>query len=131
MPFTAAVWEPSSASRTGTLFNGNSRRRRRQQTSTCSTSATCTASGPNNWDLTLRKNIRFAGKRLNFGVDIYNLFNSDAATGYNQTYTAILSLNGAWVTDNPATPAVEVNEWGNITQLVNPRFMRFTLSLDF
>ena len=42
----------------------------------------------NNWDLTLRKNIRFAGKRLNFGVDIYNLFNSDAATAYNQTYTA-------------------------------------------
>ena len=41
----------------------------------------------NNWDLTLRKNIRFAGKRLNFGVDIYNLFNSDAATVYNQTYT--------------------------------------------
>ena len=45
----------------------------------------------NNWDLTLRKNIRFAGKRLNFGVDIYNLFNSDAATAYNQTYTAFRS----------------------------------------
>ena len=36
----------------------------------------------NNWDLTLRKNIRFAGKRVNFGADIYNVLNSDAATAY-------------------------------------------------
>jgi hypothetical protein len=31
--------------------------------------------------------------------------------------------------DNPATTVVE--GWGNITQLVNPRFMRFTMSLNF
>ena len=35
----------------------------------------------------LAKNIRFAGKRLQLGVDIYNIFNSDAITGYNGTYT--------------------------------------------
>ncbi len=79
----------------------------------------------------MRKNIRFAGKRLNFGVDIYNVFNSDAATTYNQTYTAFLAPNGTWVSDDPATPAVEVNSWGDITQLVNPRFMRFTATFNF
>ena len=90
----------------------------------------------------MRKNIRFSGKRLNFGVDIYNLFNSDAATTYNQTYTAFyVPSTGQWVSDDPATPQeetmaafdklVETNTWGDITQLVNPRFMRFTVSLDF
>ena len=36
------------------------------------------------WDLKFAKNIRFAGKRVNLGVDIYNLFNSDAATRLRQ-----------------------------------------------
>jgi hypothetical protein len=86
----------------------------------------------NNWDLTLRKNIRFAGKRLNFGVDIYNLFNSDAATAINTTYTATYNADGTWTVNNDDNPATTVVEgWGNITQLVNPRFMRFTLSLNF
>jgi hypothetical protein len=86
----------------------------------------------NNWDLTLRKNIRFSGKRLNFGVDIYNLFNSDAATTVQPDVHRVLRPStGQWVSDDPATPQVETNTWGDITQLVNPRFMRFTVSLDF
>ena len=35
------------------------------------------------WDVKLAKNIRFAGKRLMVGIDIYNVFNSDAITGYH------------------------------------------------
>ena len=92
VPFQAAVWEPSSASRTGTQFNGAVAAA--TQTVNLLDFGDLYGERTNNWDLTLRKNIRFAGKRLNFGVDIYNLFNSDAATAYNQTYTAFLS-NGA------------------------------------
>jgi hypothetical protein len=37
-------------------------------------------------DLKLAKNVRFAGRRVNFGVDVYNLFNSDAIRAYEPTY---------------------------------------------
>ncbi len=135
VPFQAAMWEPSSASRAGTPFNTTI-------SGTNPTGSLATQSVNlldfgdmygerlNNWDLTLRKNIRFANKRFNIGVDIYNLFNADTATGYEDDYTAFL-VNGQWVTDNPATPEVEVNEWGTITQIVNPRFMRLSLTFDF
>ena len=106
VPFQAAVWEPCQRQPRWHAVQ-RCRRDPRRRPSTCSTSATCTASAQNNWDLTLRKNIRFAGKRLNFGVDIYNMFNSDAATGYNQTYTAFLAPTARGCSDNPATPAVE------------------------
>jgi Carboxypeptidase regulatory-like domain len=129
VPYTAAVWEPASASRTGTMFNGNVATA--TQTVNLLDFGDLYGERTNNWDVTLRKNIRFAGKRLNFGVDVYNVFNSDAATTYNQTYTAFLAPNGSWVSDDPATPAVETNTWGDITQLVNPRFMRLSLSLNF
>ena len=129
VPYTAAMWEAASASRTGTLFNGAVPTA--TQTVNLLDSADLFGERTNNWDLTLRKNIRFAGKRMNFGADIYNLLNSDAATAYNQTYVATRLADGTWVADDPATPAVEVNGWGNITQLVNPRFMRFTITVDF
>jgi hypothetical protein len=77
------------------------------------------------FDLKLAKNIRFGNKRLNVGVDVYNLFNSDAIIGYNDTYTL----------DNPATPAVEVNNWntpGGIGGgLISPRFARLQVQFDF
>jgi hypothetical protein len=72
-------------------------------------------------DAKFAKNIRFANRRLNVGVDIYNLFNSDAVTMYNNTYTL----------DNPATPAVEVNNWMQPMGLVSPRFVRLQVQLDF
>jgi hypothetical protein len=72
-------------------------------------------------DLKLSKNIRFASRRLNVGVDIYNLFNDDAIRGINQTYTI----------DNPSTPAVEVNNWGQPTTLLSPRFARLQVQVDF
>ncbi len=73
------------------------------------------------FDLKLGKNFRFANKRLNIGVDIFNLFNSDAIDGYQSTYTL----------DNPATPEVEVNQWGNPTSLVSPRFTQLSIQFDF
>jgi hypothetical protein len=129
VPYTAAIWEAASASRTGTLFNGAVPTA--TQTVNLLDSSDLFGERANNWDLTLRKNVRFGPKRVSIGADIYNLLNSDTATGYNQTYVATLLADGTWVTDNPATPQAEVNEWGNITQLVNPRFMRFTVSIDF
>jgi hypothetical protein len=131
VPYQAAVWEPSSPNRAGTQFNGNSLTNGvLTQTVNLLDFGDLYGERHNNWDLTLRKNIRFAGKRLNFGVDVYNLLNTDTATAYDSDYIAFYS-NGQWVTDNPATPAVETQEWGNITQIVNPRFMRLSLSLDF
>ena len=82
-------------------------------------------------DLNFMKNVRFANKRVSFGVNIYNLFNSDAATAYNGTYTRFLLPDGTWVEDDPNTTAVEVNNWRNITQIVSPRFMRFTVEVNF
>jgi hypothetical protein len=129
VPFQAANWVPTSANRTGTMFNGFVATPTQQVN--LLDFGDMYGERSNNWDLTLRKNIRFAGKRVNFGVDIYNLLNSDAATAYNQNYTATYT-NGTWVVnndDNPATTAVE--GWGNVTQLVNPRFMRFVATLNF
>jgi hypothetical protein len=54
-------------------------------------------------------------------VDVYNVVNSDAITSYNATYTI----------DNPATPAVEVNNWHNPMGLVSPRFLRLQIQFDF
>jgi len=73
------------------------------------------------WDMKFAKNIRFANKRAQIGVDVYNIFNSDAITGYNGTYTV----------DNPATPAVEVNNWLQPMSLISPRYVRFQFQFDF
>jgi hypothetical protein len=71
-------------------------------------------------DLKFAKNIRFANKRLNVGVDIYNLFNSDAILAYNTTYNSL--VNGVSTLNN--------NFW-TATQLVSPRFARFQVQFDF
>jgi hypothetical protein len=72
------------------------------------------------FDLKLGKNLRFANKRLNVGVDVYNLFNTDAVLTYQDNYD---------VADNPATPAVE--QWGQATGLLSPRFVRLSVQFDF
>ena len=56
------------------------------------------------FDLKLAKNIRFKNRRVTVGADIFNLFNSDAITGYNNDY--ILPENLA---------AGEENPWGTPT----------------
>ena len=64
--------------------------------------------------------LRFASKRLNIGVGIYNLFNSDAILAYNTTYNSL--VNGVSTVNN--------NFW-TATQLVSPRFARFQVQFDF
>ena len=72
------------------------------------------------FDLKLSKNVRFANRRLNVGVDIYNLFNNDAIRDYQSNFDVL---------DNPTTPAVE--QWGQATGLLSPRFMRLSVQFDF
>lgn len=85
------------------------------------------------FDLKFAKNIRFRNNRATVGVDVYNLFNSDAINGYNGTFTGDF-VNGVWVpaVDDPATPTVnEGNQWGNPTGLVSPRFVRLSVQFNF
>jgi hypothetical protein len=72
------------------------------------------------FDLKLAKNIRFAKRRMTVGVDVFNVFNSDAITGYQNNY--ILPENLA--------PGEE-NTWGTPTSLVSPRFAQFSLQFNF
>jgi hypothetical protein len=76
--------------------------------------------GYTQFDLKLAKNVRFANKRLNVGVDIYNLFNTDAIRSYQDNFDTL---------DNPLTPVVE--QWGQATGLLSPRFVRLSIQLDF
>jgi len=73
------------------------------------------------WDMKLAKNIRFKGKRLNVGVDVYNLFNSDGITQFNTTYTANAAGTG---------PAAN-NAWGQPLTLISPRYVRLQLQANF
>jgi hypothetical protein len=130
LPASAAIWEPESASRaTEPCAPPN------QALVGCLGAARnlTTVSVPllvNNemfgerttlWDFKVAKNIRFSNKRAVIGVDVYNLFNSDAIQTYQGTYTV----------DNPATPAVEANAWLDPTGVVSPRFARVSLQFSF
>jgi hypothetical protein len=133
VPREMALWEPASASRATQPCTGQQAGQVGcfvpQGTTITATTYRVNLLDPGDlygegyaiFDLKLAKNIRFAGKRLNVGVDIYNLFNNDAIRAYESTYTL----------DNPATPAVEVNNWGNPTTLLSPRFARLTMQFDF
>jgi len=55
----------------------------------------------NNVDLRVAKIIRFGRTRAQFGVDVYNLLNTDVVTGYNNGY----SPTGAWLTPTTIQPA--------------------------
>jgi len=72
------------------------------------------------FDLKLGKNVRFHDKRVNVGVDIYNLFNKEQVLTYQDNFDTV---------DNPSTPAVE--KWGQATSLLSPRFMRLSVQFDF
>ena len=76
--------------------------------------------GYTTFDLKLGKNLRFADKRLNVGVDIYNLFNKEQVLTYQDNFDTV---------DNPATPIVE--QWGQATSLLSPRFVRLSIQFDF
>jgi len=73
------------------------------------------------FDLKLAKNLRFGNRRATLGVDIYNVFNSDAIQDYIETYTV----------DDATTPAVEVNNWGHRDDIIAPRFARISVQFYF
>jgi hypothetical protein len=72
------------------------------------------------FDLKFAKNIRFQNRRATIGVDVYNLFNSDAIQQYDNNYTP----------DDPNTPQDE-NTWGQPDGLVSPRFVRLQLQFNW
>jgi hypothetical protein len=66
----------------------------------------------NNIDLRVAKILRIAGARTQVGVDVYNLMNTDAVTGFNNGY----SPTGAWLTPTSIAPA---------------RYAKFNMQIDF
>jgi hypothetical protein len=77
-------------------------------------------------DFKLAKNIRFAGKRVNIGADVYNVFNSDAALGYCATFpNPSLNVFGC----GNATTGIQ--EWRSVNNITTPRYVRFQLQFDF
>src|SRR5688572_17817595 len=66
-------------------------------------------------DMRFAKILRFAGRRTDVGVDLYNLFNSNVTSGYQQTYE--YQTNGA--------------SWLTPTSIAAPRLARFHLTLTF
>jgi hypothetical protein len=61
----------------------------------------------NNVDLRVAKIFRLSRTRMQLGIDVYNLTNTDAPTTYNQNYVP----NGAWLIPTAIQPAryVKVN----------------------
>ena len=66
-------------------------------------------------DVRIAKILRFGGRRLDLGFDLYNLVNSNTITAYDQTF--LYSNNGA--------------TWLNPTAILNPRLARFNATLSF
>jgi len=69
----------------------------------------------NSLDMRFGKNLRFGRTRTNVAIDLYNLFNANTGTAYNQTYDPV--TNGA--------------TWLNPTTVLNPRFARFNVTFNF
>ena len=69
----------------------------------------------NSLDVRFGKNLSFGRTRTNVAIDLYNLFNSNTGTAYNQTY-------------DPATNGLT---WLAPTTVLNPRFARFNVTVNF
>ena len=65
------------------------------------------------------KVFRFGRTRSDIGIDLFNLFNTNYATGYNTTYV--------FNTDNVPRAA----GWGTPTNIYAARFVRINYTLDF
>jgi hypothetical protein len=66
-------------------------------------------------DMRFAKILRFGGSRLDVGIDVYNLFNSNATTTYLQTFL---------YTNSGAT-------WLDPTAILGPRLARLNATLTF
>jgi len=72
----------------------------------------------NEFDLRFAKILRFGRTRTNVGFDIYNVMNSAPVLTYNQTF----------VLPTPANPA---GSWLTPTSILQPRFVKFSATIDF
>ena len=70
----------------------------------------------NQVDMRFAKILRFSNRRLDIGVDLYNLFNTADATGFDGSYDYGVANGG---------------EWLNPTSIVSPRFVRVNFRVDF
>ena len=70
-------------------------------------------------DLRVAKLFRFGSRRLDAGFDIGNLFNTNYATAYDNTYQ--YSVNNS----------AQGGTWNNPTAVVSARFLRWNVTFDF
>jgi len=66
-------------------------------------------------DMRFAKILRFGGRRTDVGIDLYNLFNSNVTTAYQQTYEQVTS-GAAWLRP---------------TAIASPRQARFHVTFNF
>jgi hypothetical protein len=74
----------------------------------------------NTVDLRLSKILRFGRTRSNVGIDLYNLFNANTGTVFNNTFGSMQgdgSVNGT--------------TWLRPTSILNARLVRFNATIDF
>jgi len=64
-------------------------------------------------DMRFAKVLRFGRTKTDVGIDLYNLFNSNAGTAYNGTF----GLDGT--------------TWNRPTAILNARFVQFKLTLNY
>ena len=72
-------------------------------------------------DLRFAKVLRFGRTTTNVGLDLYNLFNSNTGTAFNQAFDFATAGQGA----------VPSALWLRPTTVLNPRFVRFNVTVDF
>jgi hypothetical protein len=70
----------------------------------------------NQVDMRFAKILRFANRRLDIGIDLYNLLNTNDATGFDQSFDYGTADGGGWLLP---------------TAIVAPRFARVNLTLSF
>ena len=124
------IWGPNSQSRKGTTFVNST------ATTTCSgPGVPCPGLLSNDtygeritlFDIKFAKNIRFSGKRVNIGLDIYNIFNSDAALGYCATFpNPARGIEGCGSAANG-----NLRQWNEVDEIVAPRYARFEIGFNF
>jgi hypothetical protein len=67
-------------------------------------------------DMRFAKVFRFGGTRTDIGVDLWNLFNTNYATGYEDTYSFTQPNGGQWIEP---------------TSIYAPRFVRLNFTVNF
>jgi hypothetical protein len=74
----------------------------------------------NNLDMRVAKIIRIKRTRANVGVDFYNLTNANTHSTVDASYSA-----------TPSATGVLGANWLRPTAVLQPRFVRFNVQLDF